>query len=138
MTLGKHPKILIADDEPESAQLLVDILEPDGYELFVAHDAATAVQLALAHEPDLMLLDIVMAGGSGYAVCEALRARAPDRKLAVIFLTALAQPKALQDGFAAGAVDYITKPFNIASLRSRVHTWLLRLADERASAEPPR
>ena len=102
----------------------------------MAHDAVAAVQLALAHEPDLLLLDVVMPGGGGYAICEALRAQAPERDLVVIFLTALTRPEELQDGFAAGAVDYITKPFNTALLRSRVYTWLLRLAEQRASAEP--
>ena len=135
MPLGTRPKVLIADDEPETLQLLIDVLEPDGYEVFVAQDAAMAVQLALAHEPDLLLLDLMMPHGGGYTICEALRARAPERALAVIFLTALARPEELQDGFAAGAVDYITKPFNTALLRSRVHTWLLRLAEQRTSAE---
>jgi putative two-component system response regulator len=135
--LGRRPKILLADDEPETLQLLVDVLEPDGYELFVAQDVAAAVQLALAHEPDLLLLDVMMPDGGGYAICEALRAQAPERELALIFLTALARPEELQDGFAAGAVDYIIKPFNTALLRSRVHTWLLRLAEEPASADPP-
>jgi putative two-component system response regulator len=134
--LDYRPKVLIADDEPEILNLLLDVLQCDGYELFVAADVATAVQLALAHEPDLLLLDVVMPDGGGYAICQALRAQAPGRELPVIFLTALTQPEQLQEGFAAGAVDYITKPFNTAQLRSRVHTWVLRLAERAASAEP--
>jgi putative two-component system response regulator len=130
--LDCRPKILIADDEPEVLNLVLDILQSDGYEVFVAGDVAAAIQLALAHEPDLLLLDVVMPNGGGYAICEALRAQAPGRELSVIFLTALTQPEDLQEGFAAGAVDYIVKPFNTALLRSRVHTWLIRLAERRA------
>ncbi len=77
-----------------------------------------------------------MPDGGGYAICQALRAQAPGRELAVIFLTALVKPEELQEGFAASAVDYITKPLNPAPLRSRVHTWVRRLAERAASTEP--
>jgi DNA-binding response OmpR family regulator len=122
-----RPKILVADDDPETVSLLVDVLEPDSYKLLVAHDVAGAVQLAVAHAPDLMLLDVVMPDGGGYEVCRQLHAQAPDQQPVVIFLTGLDQPEQMQEAFSLGAADYITKPFSVALLRTRVRTWLVRL-----------
>ena len=126
-THDDRPKILVADDDPEVVSLLVDVLEQDGYKAFVAQDAQGALQLALTHEPDLMLLDVVMPDVGGYEVYDTLRAQAPQREWAVIFLTGLDEPEQIQQAFALGAVDYITKPFSIALLRARVRTWLMRL-----------
>jgi two-component system OmpR family response regulator len=137
-----RPKILIADDDPEMLSLLVDVLEPDGYKLLLAHDVQGAIQLAVAHEPDLMLLDVVMPDGGGYAVCRELNERAPEQRPVVIFLTGLDQPEQMQHAFSLGAEDYITKPFSIALLRTRVRTWLVRLGklgpgDASITASPP-
>ena len=125
--LDNRPKILIADDDPEILNLVIDVLEPDGYRLIVARDAEEAIQLAQAYQPDLLLLDVMMPEGGGYEICEALRASEPERDLAVIFLTGLDQPEQIRQGFEVGAVDYITKPFSASHLRTRVRTWLLRL-----------
>jgi putative two-component system response regulator len=122
-----RPTILIVDDDPEIVSLLIDVLEQDGYRLYVAQDAAGARDMALAHAPDLMLLDVVMPGSGGYEIYEDLRARAPDMQLNVIFLTGVDQPERIQQAFELGAADYITKPFSIALLRARVRTWLARL-----------
>src|SRR5919199_2426318 len=126
-TRDERPTLLIADDDPEIVSLLIDVLEQDGYRLYVAQDTDGALGLALAHEPDLMLLDVVMPDGGGYRIYEELRASAPDREHNVIFLTGVDQPERIQQAFALGAVDYITKPFSIALLRARVRTWLVRL-----------
>ncbi len=123
----KRPTIVIADDDPETVSLLIEVLEPDGYKLYVGHDGPSALQLALTHAPDLMLLDVVMPEGGGYEVCRQLNAQAPEQKPAVIFLTGLDQPEQMQQAFSLGAVDYITKPFSVALLRARVRTWLIRL-----------
>jgi putative two-component system response regulator len=139
-TRDERPTILIADDDPEMVSLLIDVLEQDGYRLYVAQDTEGALSLALAHELDLMLLDVVMPDGGGYKIYEELRARAPDRQHNVIFLTGVDQPERIQQAFALGAVDYITKPFSIALLRTRVRTWLVRLGKlggDSAAATPP-
>ena len=130
-----RPKILIADDDPEIVSLLIDVLEQDRYRLFVAQDAEGAISMALAHEPDLMLLDVIMPDGGGHQIYQELQARAPDREHNVIFLTGVDQPERMQQAFALGAVDYITKPFSVALLRTRVRTWLVRLG--RAGSESP-
>lgn len=135
-----RPKILIADDDPEIVSLLIDVLEQDGYRLFVAQDAEGAVNMALAHQPDLMLLDVIMPEGGGYQIYQELQARAPDREHNVIFLTGVDQPERMQQAFALGAVDYMTKPFSIALLRARIRTWLVRLGrlgSESATAPAP-
>ena len=128
--LDSRPKILIADDDPDILSLLIDVLEPDGYKLLVARDGEEAVQVATTHQPDLLLLGVVMPKGGGYEVCETLRAQAPERELAMIFLTGLDQEEQIRRGFAVGAVDYITKPFSPSQLRTRVRTWLLRLGQQ--------
>jgi putative two-component system response regulator len=135
----ERPTILIVDDDPEIVSLLIDVLEQDGYRLYVAQDAEGARDMALAHEPDLMLLDVVMPNGGGYEIYEDLRARAPDLQHNVIFLTGVDQPERIQQAFELGAVDYITKPFSIALLRARVRTWLVRLGKLGSAdgAEPP-
>jgi putative two-component system response regulator len=135
--LDRRPKILVADDDPVTLNLIIDVLELDGYRLLVARNCDEAVQLALTHEPDLLLLDVVMPDGSGYDVCETLRARAPHRELPVIFLTGLTQADQIRQGFAAGAMDYITKPFSSGQLRTRVRTWLLRLGKQVDADGPP-
>lgn len=122
-----RPTILIADDDPEILSLLVDVLEPDGYRLLVAHDAESTLQLAQAHDPDLYLLDVAMPGSDGFEIVQQLKAQQPERQFPVVFLTALDQPAQVQQAFALGALDYLTKPFSIAVLRARVHTWLQRL-----------
>ena len=123
----ERPTILIVDDDPEMISLLIDVLEQDGYRLYVAQDAEGAREMALAHAPDLMLLDVVMPDGGGYEIYEDLRTRAPEMQHNVIFLTGVDQPERIQQAFELGAVDYITKPFSVALLRARVRTWLVRL-----------
>ena len=132
-----RPKVLLADDDNDALNLLIDVLHDDGYALLVASDAAQATQIALSQKPDLLLLDILMPGGGGYAVCEALRTRAPDHNWAVIFLTGLDGADQIRQGFDVGAVDYITKPFSPSLLRARVRTWLLRLGKHVPSGPTP-
>ncbi len=135
-----RPRVLLAEGDPERLNELLAWLEPDGYRVLVARDAAEAVDLAATHHPDLLLLDLELPGGGGYAVVEALHARPLALAPEVIFLTNLARPEQIREGFAAGAVDYITRPFSPAQLRARVRTWLLRLeqVEPRAGEAPER
>ena len=124
---GERPCVLIAEGDPELLNALLELLERDGYRVLVARDVTEAVELAVTHHADLLLLDLALPGGGGYRVVEALRARLSEREPGVIFLTSMTQPERIRQGFAVGAVDYITKPFSPAQLRTRVRTWLLRL-----------
>jgi CheY-like chemotaxis protein/phosphoribosyl 1,2-cyclic phosphodiesterase len=120
--------ILLVDDDPDIVRLLTMTLQPEGFRLLPASDGNTALEIARAERPDLLLLDWNMPGRSGLEVCRTLRAESdPDlREVPVVLLTAQAEAEDTAAGFAAGVTDYVTKPFKPAHIRSRVHIWLRR------------
>jgi len=91
-------------------------------------DGESALQIARAERPDLILLDWILPGRDGLEVCRALRAESDPklRDVPVVLITAQTEPEHIAAGFAAGATDYLTKPFRVAHVRSRVRGWLLR------------
>jgi len=117
------PLLLAVDDEAGNLQLLRQILQ-DSYRLLYAKDGPRALELAQQENPDLILLDVMMPGMSGYEVCRQLKATAATRAIPVIFVTALSDPRDEVIGFEAGAVDYITKPVSPPIVRARVRTHL--------------
>src|SRR5262245_51577652 len=120
--------ILIADDDPTVVRLLTLTLEPQGFRLLTASDGETALRLARAERPALVLLDWQMPGADGIAVTRALRADADAtlRDVPVVLITGLAGDENTAAGFEAGVSDYLTKPFQPSHVRTRVRTWLLR------------
>lgn len=122
-------KILIVDDEPISVAFITRLLT-NRYQLFGATDGQTALELARQNRPDLILLDVMMPGRDGYAVCRALKEHPLTAGIPVIFLTALTEASAIVAGFTAGAVDYIVKPFNAVELNVRVETHLQLRANQ--------
>ncbi|GAB3379045.1 response regulator [Massilia agri] len=128
------PLILAVDDEASNLQLLRQILQ-DHYRLLFAKDGARALELARQERPDLVLLDVMMPGMSGYEVCAALKANPDTAATPVIFVTALTDTADELEGFEAGAVDYITKPVSPPIVRARVrtHLSLVRTEELRAS-----
>jgi CheY-like chemotaxis protein/phosphoribosyl 1,2-cyclic phosphodiesterase len=120
--------VLIVDDEPDIVDLLTASLNPDGYHLLSAYDGDSALRIARAERPSLILLDWRMPGRDGLGVCRALRAEADPqlRDVPVVLLTAQTGAEDLAAGFAAGVTDYLTKPFKPTYVRSRVREWLLR------------
>jgi CheY-like chemotaxis protein len=120
--------ILLVDDDPDIVRLLTMTLRPEGYRLLSASDGNTALEIARAVRPDLLLLDWNMPGRDGLEVCRALRAESdPDlRDVPVVLLTAQVGAEDTAAGFAAGVTDYVTKPFKPTHIRSRVHAWLSR------------
>jgi putative two-component system response regulator len=119
----RQPLLLVVDDEATNLQLLRQILQAD-YRLAFAKDGPRALELAGAERPDLVLLDIMMPGMTGYQVCSALKADARLAAVPVIFVSALGDASDELEGFEAGAVDYITKPFSPPIVRARVRTHL--------------
>jgi DNA-binding response OmpR family regulator len=107
---------------------MVQALDSEGFRLLTASDGNSALEIARAERPDLILLDWILPGQDGLAVCRALRAdRDPRlRDVPVVMLTAQTGTDHITAGFAAGATDYVTKPFRIAHVRSRIRGWLLR------------
>ena len=118
----KH-KILVVDDEPQNLQLMRHILE-DNYKLFFATDGEKAVNAAVKHDPDLILMDIMMPNVDGYEACKKLKADKKLNKIPVIFITSMADIEDEKLGFDIGAVDYITKPIKSSILKRRIQTHL--------------
>jgi two-component system alkaline phosphatase synthesis response regulator PhoP len=120
--------VLVVDDDHFTRQFIRDALEDDGYELIIATSGSEALERARTDHPDLLLLDIMMPEIDGLDVARALRADAATRDLPIVIVTAKASPTDAEAAFAAGANDYITKPFTAAVLRARTRVWLLRSA----------
>ena len=131
---NNRPLILAVDDEASNLQLLRQILQ-DHYRLLFAKDGARALELARQERPDLVLLDVMMPGMSGYEVCASLKAEPGTAAIPVIFVTALTDTADELEGFEAGAVDYITKPVSPPIVRARVrtHLSLVRMEELRAT-----
>lgn len=115
--------ILLVDDEPTNLQVLRHTLQ-DEYRLLFAKDGEKALQLAQAEKVDLILLDVMMPGMTGYDVCKVLKGAPATQSIPVIFITALNQVSDEQMGFDLGAVDYITKPFSPIIVKARVKSQL--------------
>lgn len=129
-----RPRILLVDDEPTNLQVLRQVLQQD-WRLQFATDGQRALQLAREQRPDLILLDVMMPGMDGHAVCAALKADKATAAMPVIFVTALADANDEARGFELGCVDYITKPISAPVVRARVrtHLSLVRMDELRAS-----
>ena len=118
------PTLLAVDDTADNLALLNDLLSKQ-YKVKLTNSGAKALKIAAAAPPpDLILLDIMMPGMDGYEVCRQLKLQAATRDIPVIFLTACADAEAERAGLEAGAVDYVTKPFNPPVLLARVRTHL--------------
>lgn len=117
-------RILIADDNPANLLLLRHILSKEPYTVFEAQDGAQALEMALEHQPDLVLLDVMMPALDGYEVSIALKQAPHMSEMPVIFLSALSDAKSRIRGLEAGAVDYITKPFHKDEVLARVRNQL--------------
>ena len=118
------PLLLIADDDEDILELLGFRLERAGYEIVRARNGAEALRLALEHTPALALLDVTMPGLDGYEVTRRLRTEPRTSAMPVILLTARAQASDISRGMAAGADDYIKKPFDAHDLRRRIERLL--------------
>jgi DNA-binding NtrC family response regulator len=117
-------KILIVDDTPANLDLLTAALEPRGYEVLAASGGEAGLRIAAKALPDLILLDVVMPGRDGFAICRELKAEDATREIPVLFITARQETADVLNGFRVGAVDYILKPFQAEEVVSRVETHL--------------
>ncbi|CAH6929184.1 Chitin catabolic cascade sensor histidine kinase ChiS [Vibrio chagasii] len=114
------PLLVIADDEPVNLRVLDSFLKLEGYRVRTACDGPETIELIEKEKPELLLLDIMMPGMSGYQVCETLRKQYDHAQLPIIMLTALNQAEDRVRGFEAGANDYLSKPFNKQELAARI------------------
>ena len=124
LNLVRKSSVLIVDDTPDNLSLMSGLLK-GLYRVMVANNGARAVEIAKgANPPDLILLDIMMPGMSGYDVCTTLKADPATRDIPIIFLTALTTLEDEKKGLEMGAVDFITKPVNPPIVLARVATHL--------------
>lgn len=118
-------KILTIEDEPDVREVILDILEAEGYEVTGAPDGAAGVALAVEFQPDLILCDVMMPNLDGYGVLAALRDRPETATIPFVFLTARTTKGDVRQGMHLGADDYLTKPFThqelLAAVSARLH-----------------
>jgi len=117
-------RILVVDDEPSIILAVKDELSFEGFEVESAADGTGGLQKAREYRPDVLLLDLMLPGSSGFEICRQLRADLPD--LWIILLTARGKEVDRVTGFEAGADDYIVKPFSLRELVARVKVGLRR------------
>jgi DNA-binding response OmpR family regulator/DNA-binding CsgD family transcriptional regulator len=119
-----HRRILIVDDEPDNLALLATWLREEGYRVFAAESGERALANLTTSAPDIVLLDVMMPGIDGLETCRQLKAHAEFGDVPVLFLSAISETDMKVKGFAAGAVDYVTKPLQRAEVAARVRTHL--------------
>jgi two-component system, NtrC family, sensor kinase len=120
----KGMKILIVDDVPGNIDILCQMLDKSSLVISVAFSGEVALNLVKQNKPDLILLDVMMPGISGFEVCQKIKADESTKNIPVIFITAKTEQKDIVEGFSLGAVDYIAKPFNLEEVMVRVNTHL--------------
>jgi DNA-binding response OmpR family regulator len=124
MEQGKR-RVLVVEDDVTIAASISARLTAEGFAVEVAHDGPAAVAADAAHEPDVVVLDVMLPGFDGLEVCRRIQARRP---VPVLMLTARADETDMLVGLGVGADDYLTKPFSMRVLTARVHALLRRVA----------
>ena len=125
------PKILIVDDSPLNTKLLKFILDEAGYRTVIASNGEEGIAAVNDHQPDLILLDVMMPDIDGFEVCRRVKSDPVNEHLPIIFITALDQTEDIVKGFELGGVDYVTKPFNKKVLLVRIKNHIDLLASRR-------
>ncbi len=113
-------RVLVVDDQKDNVFVLEDRLKREGYEVLKAYDGQTCIDIAEEEAPDIILLDVMMPGMSGFEVCKVLTEAKTTKNIPIILVTALTDAEDLREGFSAGAFDYVKKPFNRVELVARV------------------
>jgi phosphate regulon transcriptional regulator PhoB len=127
-------RIIIVDDEKDIVDLISYNLEKEGFVTIKAYDGESALELAKARKPDLVVLDLMLPGIRGLEVCKFIRKNPATETLPIIMLTAKGDQVDKILGLEMGADDYITKPFNVKELIARIRA-VLRRAEARPDSE---
>lgn len=112
--------VLIVDDVPDNLAVLADVLGAAGHVVLIATDGERAIETAQRTLPDVILLDAVMPGLNGFETCRRLKAGEDTREIPVVFMTGLTETEHVLAGFAAGGIDYVTKPIQPAEVVARI------------------
>jgi len=121
--MSKRPTLLLVDDTKNNLDILIELLG-DKYEIIVALDGLTALEIVSNNDIDLMLLDIMMPQINGYEVCSIIKSNLKTQEIPIIFITAFSDESSIEKAYKTGGVDYITKPFIPVELLYRVKTQL--------------
>lgn len=130
------PKILIADDDPETLRLISLMLQRQGYQIITAANGIQAIGLARVEKPDLMIIDVMMPDLDGFEVVRQLRKNPDIAATPILMFTAKIQVEDKVQGYEAGADDYLTKPVHPAELQARIRSLLTR-SQTRAAVSAP-
>lgn len=120
--MNRYKTILAVDDTPSNLDILVDIL--DRYEVFASTDGYDALKILKDKNIDLILLDIVMPSLNGFDLCKMLKEDPKTKDIPVIFITSKSDEETIEQAYDLGGIDYVTKPFKVKELISRVNTHL--------------
>jgi CheY-like chemotaxis protein len=113
-------KVLLVDDSTVMLMMERALLEKEPYTLVSAMSGQEAVTVALAEQPDLILMDVVMPGMDGFEACRRLRSEGPTRKTPIILVTTRGSHAHIERGYESGCTDYVIKPFDAAVLRAKI------------------
>ncbi|MDI6703758.1 MAG: response regulator [bacterium] len=113
-------KVLIVEDEEDVITILKEVLETKGYEVITIQDSHQAFDKIVSSLPDIILLDVMMPGISGYEICKRLKGDKITKDIPVVMLSARAQKDDVKKGFWSGADEYVTKPFDVFQLIDRL------------------
>ena len=114
--------VLVVDDTPANLAVLLGMLADEGYEVLAAEDAEEALEILEEDVPDIILLDVMMPGMDGYTLCRHIKKQKQLADIPVIFISAKSESQDVVEGFDAGAVDYVSKPFQRAEVLARIRT----------------
>ena len=122
--------VLIIEDSPLTVKILRNMLQSE-YDVLSAFSGVDGYEIAVAKNPDIIILDVVMSGMDGYEVCKKLKSNSLTKSIPVIFISALGEMEDERKGLEIGAIDYITKPFSepIVKIRVKNHLELKRTRD---------
>ncbi|MCI5130808.1 MAG: response regulator [Candidatus Electrothrix sp. EH2] len=132
---SEQDAILVVDDQPANLKVLLSFLQEHDYRVYMVDSGQRALDILPRIQPDLILLDVMMPGKSGFEICRRIKADKELAALPVIFMTALDSLEDKISGFSAGAVDYITKPFQQVEVLARIHTHITLRKRERELEE---
>jgi DNA-binding response OmpR family regulator len=118
------PKVMVVDDDEEFTNLYKEYLRMVGFEAISENHSSNAMELACAEKPDVFVLDLMMPEPNGFQLCRLLRADPEFRRTPIIIVTALTDLDSKLVAIGAGANDYLTKPFHIDELKSRINALL--------------
>jgi CheY-like chemotaxis protein len=122
--MEKRKKILLVDDSKTALLMTTMILKKGHYDLVTAEDGEDALRRTAAEQPDLILMDVVMPKMTGFEACRELRRQAATRAIPIILLTTRGELDNVENGFASGCTDYVTKPIDSLVLLSKVKNYL--------------